>query len=284
MIKQRVLVQTAAHEEAPLRRLPFVLQISRSGVHILFQKVLAETALVLQIVVVIFHAHSELRGHEEQAFKIVGILRAEHAGVALRAAVAHQSLVHLFALLCSERRRFGLFEEVRHEHFTAAVVTFALHLHERGKGVDAMTRIGRDEAVVQTSRQVVVTQLFGYVGIVRFIIKEITSTTELTRIMQFSCQTRKFTQASKTTQTDITTIEFRHFRIAVAVAVVRRTMVQLSEEGEAELVVVRHIGGIDIGVVLKRLQSADAANLVRNRRRGGRGVFRNHIDHPGDGR
>ena len=61
-------------------------------------------------------------------------------------------------------------------------------------------------------------------------------------------------------------------------------MVQLSEEGEAELVVVGHIGGIEIGVVLKRVQTTDAANLVRHRRRGGRGIFRDDIDHPGDGR
>ena len=147
-----------------------------------------------------------------------------------------------------------------------------------------MARVGRDEAVVQTSRQVVVAQLFGRVCIVRLAVKAVAAAAKLARIMQLCCQARKFAQASKAAQTHVVAVELRHFRIAVAVAVVRRTMVQLSEEGEAELVVVRHIGGIEVGVVLKRVQSTDAANLVRHRRRGGRGIFRDHIDHTGDGR
>ena len=60
VVEQRVLVQTAAHKEAPSFRLPLVLQISRSGVHVLFEVVFAKSALVLQIVVVVFHAHGEL--------------------------------------------------------------------------------------------------------------------------------------------------------------------------------------------------------------------------------
>ena len=130
VVEQRMLVQTAAHKEAPSFRLPLVLQISRSGVHILFEVVRAETALVLQIVVIVFHAHGELRGHEEQAGKVIGILRAEHAGVALRAAVAHHTLVHFGRLFGCERSGFGLFEKIRHGGFTASVVTFALHLHK----------------------------------------------------------------------------------------------------------------------------------------------------------
>ena len=98
--------------------------------HVLFEVVRAESALVLQIVVIVFHAHRELRGHEEQAFKIVSILCAEHAGVALRAAVAHHTLVHFGRLFGSERCFLGLFEKIRHGGFTTAVVTFALHLHK----------------------------------------------------------------------------------------------------------------------------------------------------------
>ena len=233
---------------------------------------------------VVFHAHGELRGHEEQAGKIVGILRTEHPGVALRTTVAHQSLVHFFALFGCERSGFGLFEKFRHGGFTASVVTFALHLHERGEGIDAMAGVVGDEAVVQASRQVVVAKLFGRVCIVRLAVKAVAAAAKFARVVQFGRQTREIGQARKAAQTHVVTVELRHFRIAVAVAVVRRTMVQLSEEGKAELVVVRHIGGIDVGVVLKRVQSTDAANLVRHRRRGGGGIFRDHIDHPGDGR
>ena len=60
VVEQRMLVQTAAHKEAPSFRLPLVLQISRSGVHVLFEVVFAKSALVLQIVVVVFHAHGKL--------------------------------------------------------------------------------------------------------------------------------------------------------------------------------------------------------------------------------
>ena len=233
---------------------------------------------------IVFHAHGKLRGHEEQASKVIGILRAEHAGVALRAAVAHQSLVHFFALFGCERSGFGLFEKFRHGGFTASVVTFALYLHERGEGIDAVARVGRDEAVVQTSRQVVVAKLFGRVCIVRLVVKTISAAAELARVVQFGRQPRKFAQARKAAQAHVVPVELRHFRIAVAVAVVRRAVVQLPEEGQTELIVVGHIGGIDIGVVLKRVQPADAANLVRHRGRGSRGIFRDHIDHPGDGR
>ena len=147
-----------------------------------------------------------------------------------------------------------------------------------------MAGVVGDEAVAQTSRQVVVTQLFGYVGIVGLIVEEISAAAELARVVQFGRQPRKFAQARKAAQAHVVPVELRHFRIAVAVAVVRRTMVQLPEEGQTELVVAGHIGGIEVGVVLKRVQSAESANLVRHRRRGSRGIFRDHIDHPGDGR
>ena len=118
----------------------------------------------------------------------------------------------------------------------------------------------------------------------RLAVKAVAAAAKFARVVQFGRQTREIGQARKAAQTHVVAVELRHFRIAVAVAVVGRTMVQLSEEGKAELVVVRHIGGIDVGVVLKRVQSTDAANLVRHRRRGGGGIFRDHIDHTGDGR
>ena len=189
MVQQRMLVHAAADQEAPPLRLPLVLQVTRCGVHVLFEVVFAETALVLQIVVIVFHAHGELRGHEEQAGKVIGILRAEHTGVALRAAVAHHTLVHFGRLFGCERSGFGLFEKFRHGGFTASVVTFALHLHERGEGIDAVARVGRDEAVVQTSRQVVVAKLFGRVCIVRLVVKTVAAAAEFTRVVQFGRQT-----------------------------------------------------------------------------------------------
>ena len=147
-----------------------------------------------------------------------------------------------------------------------------------------MAGVVGDEAVAQTSRQVVVTQLFGYVGIVGLIVEEIAAAAELARVVQLCCQPRKFAQARKAAQAHVVPVEFRHFRIAVAVAVIGRAVVQLPEEGQTELVVVGHIGGIEVGVVLKRVQPAESANLMRHRRRGSRGIFRDHIDHPGDGR
>ena len=128
------------------------------------------------------------------------------------------------------------------------------------------------------------TQLFGYVGIVGLIVEEIAAAAELARVVQLCCQPRKFAQARKAAQAHVVPVEFRHLRIAIAVAVIGRAVVQLPEEGQTELVVVRHIGGIEVGVVLKRVQPAESANLMRHRRRGSRGIFRDHIDHPGNGR
>ena len=130
-----------------------------------------------------------------------------------------------------------------------------------------MAGVVGDKAVVQASREIIVSQLLSGVGIVGLIVEEVAAAAELARVVQFGRQTREIAQASKAAQAHVVAVELRHLRIAVAVAVIGRAVVQLPEEGQTELIVVGHIGGIDIGVVLKRVQSAEAANLVRHRRR-----------------
>ena len=98
--------------------------------------------------------------------------------------------------------------------------------------------------------------------IVGLFIKTVATTTKFACIVQFGSEFRVIGDAEESTHTHVATIELRHFRVAIARVIVRRTVVQLTKEGESDLVVVGDVGSIEVGGILKSVQTADTTNFV----------------------
>ena len=75
-----VLVHANSGEEAPAGVLPLILEIGAENAYLLRGFVVIAKGDIVQVIIVIFQTGGQLRRHEQQTVKLVGILTAEDRG------------------------------------------------------------------------------------------------------------------------------------------------------------------------------------------------------------
>ena len=96
MVYQVVLVQSATQKETPLLVFPLILEEEASDAYILLESSVVAEDDILQSVVVIFSAKSQVGRHEEQFVERVNILCSCHVSEIMCSAIRLLSLNLVF--------------------------------------------------------------------------------------------------------------------------------------------------------------------------------------------
>ena len=123
--------------------------------------------------------------------------------------------------------------------------------------------VGAEVLVAEAAHVVDVLQLLGDVGVVRLLLEQVAAAAELVGVVKLQREARVDVRLEEGAEAQRATVEHGQLRVAVAVVVVARAVACLAEEGDAQAAVVAHHGAVEVRRVLKRVQAAQSARLVR---------------------